>query len=293
MRKPSLAHIVYNATFPRPRTNDPGSFAAHITRNLVPEVRVETSLFYGSLDCIEAQYPGLDYSNGPHRMRLSRFPWHRRLFRTFNELGLTEDEISDLCRWEGTKSARQRYEAEERVSVQDTTAQSIRAASPLPGPSIEIHYDDFCGPEEEIIETRSNDTIRASRSRASSYEAAMAEPESEDEFSDEEIESCGVALNHRIHAAMAARDRGTDVPLDEDWEQWLKEAGERGTYGEVFHAIRSNQPLSLPYEDTLPHRRALAPTAATLPDAYMISVPDSILPSPALPATSNASGAAR
>lgn len=177
--------------------------------------------------------------------------------------------------------------------MQDTTAQSIRAASPLPGPSIEIHYDDFCGPEEEIIETRSNDTIRASRSRASSYQAAMAEPESEDEFSDEEMESCGVALNHRIHAAMAARDRGTDVPLDEDWEQWLKEAGERGTYGEVFHAIRSNQPLSLPYEDTLPHRRALAPTAATLPDAYMISVPDSILPSPALPATSNASGAAR
>lgn len=294
MRKPSLAQIVYNATFPRPRTNEPGSFAAHITRNLVPEVRVETSLFYGSLDCIEAQYPGLDYSHGPHRMRLSRFPWHRRLFRTFNELGLTEDEISDLCRWEGTKSARQRYEAEERVSVQDTTAQSIRAASPPPAPSIEVHFD-FCGTEDEIIETRSNDTIRASRSRASSYQAAMAEPESDDdEYSEDEIESCGFALNNRIHAAMAARDRGTDVPLDEDWEQWLKEAGERGTYGEMIHAIRADQPLRYPYEDTrVPQRRSLASNPASLPDAYMISVPDSIIPAPALPSTSNTSGTAR
>jgi len=294
MRKPSVAQIVYNATFPRPRTNEPGSFAAHITRNLVPEVRVETSLFYGSLDCIEAQYPGLDYSYGPHRMRLSRFPWHRRLFRTFNELGLTEAEISDLCRWEGTKSARQRYEAEERVSVQDTTAHSIRSASPPPVPSIEIHFDDFCGPEEELIETRSNDTIRASDPLASSYRTADVDHDTEEEFSDEETESCGVALNNRIHAAMAARDRGTDVPLDEDWEQWLKEAGERGSYGEMFHAIRANQPLSFtPDAARAPQRRNLAPTAASLPDAYMFSVPDSIIASSALSPTSNASGAAR
>ncbi|KAJ5861118.1 uncharacterized protein N7529_008428 [Penicillium soppii] len=295
MRKPSVAQIVYNATFPRPRTNEPGSFAAHITRNLVPEVRVETSLFYGSLDCIEAQYPGLDYSYGPHRMRLSRFPWHRRLFRTFNELGLTEAEISDLCRWEGTKSARQRYEAEERVSVQDTTAHSIRSASPPPQPSIEIHFDDFCGTEEDqLIETRSNDTIRASDSLTSSYRTADTEHDTDEEFSDAEMESCGVALNNRIHAAMAARDRGTDVPLDEDWEQWLKEAGERGSYGEMFHAIRTNQPLSFPPDaPRAPRRRNLASTAASLPDAYMFSMPDGILASSPLSSTANTSSAAR
>ena len=131
MHMPSLSQLVYNTTFPRPRTSDPASFAAHITRNLVPEVRIETSTFYGSLDCIEAQYPGLDYSYGPHRMRLGRFPWHRRLFRVFDELRLTEAEISSLCRWEGTKSARERYEKEEGVKVQDTTANGVRPASPF------------------------------------------------------------------------------------------------------------------------------------------------------------------
>lgn len=289
MRKPSVAQIVYNATFPRPRTNEPGSFAAHITRNLVPEVRIETSLFYGSLDCIEAQYPGLDYSYGPHRMRLSRFPWHRRLFRAFDELGLTAEEIGDLCRWEGTKSARQRYEAEEGVSVRDTTAQSIRPASPQPAPSIEIHYDfDFCGTEEEddqIIETQSNDTVRASTSRASSYQSAQEEHEIEEEFSDEEMESCGVALNNRILAAMAARDQGTDVPLDEDWEQWLKEAGERGSFGEMVHAIRANQPLTLVADNVrIPQGRG---AARVITRAALFTVPDSILSSPALPSASS------
>ncbi|KAJ5084757.1 hypothetical protein NUU61_009336 [Penicillium alfredii] len=289
MRKPALAQIVYNATFPRPRTSDPGSFAAHITRNLVPEVRVETSLFYGSLDCIEAQYPGLDYSHSPHRMRLGRFPWHRKLFRVFDELGLTDAEISDLCRWEGTKSARERYELEEGVSVLDTTAYAIRPATPPPVPSIEVHFDDFCGSEEEqdlIIETLSDDTVRASETRTpSDFPSDQEDDEDEGEYSDEEVESCGVALNHRLLAAMAARDQGADVPLDEDWEQWLKEAGERGGYGEMVHAIRASQPLSfLP-----PHRRdgARRSTAAALPDSYLFSTSGSLV------ASNHPSGTAR
>ncbi|KAJ5497924.1 hypothetical protein N7453_006975 [Penicillium expansum] len=283
MRKPSVGQIVYNATFPRPRTNDPGSFGAHISRNLVPEV---------------PQYPGLDYSYGPHRMRLSRFPWHRRLFRTFDELGLTEEEISSLCRWEGTKSARQRYEAEEGIIVRDTTAHSVRPASPQPAPSIEIHFNDcdFCGTEEEddqIIETQSNDTVRAIDSRASSYRSAEEEHEIEDELSDEEMESCGVALNNRILAAMAARDQGTDVPLDEDWEQWLKEAGERGSFGEMVHAIRANQPLTLVADNVrLPRGRG---AARVVTRATLFAVPDSIIATnTALPSTSNpASGTAQ
>ncbi|KAJ5964188.1 uncharacterized protein N7479_004064 [Penicillium vulpinum] len=290
MRRPSVGQIVYNATFPRPRTNEPGSFGAHITRNLVPEVRVETSLFYGSLDCIEAQYPGLDYSYGPHRMRLSRFPWHRKLFQTFDELRLTEEEISNLCRWEGTKSARQRYEAEEGITVRDTTAHSVRPASPQPAPSIEIHFNDcdFCGTEEEedqSIETQSNDTVRAIDSRASSYQSAEEEHEIEEELSDEEMESCGVALNNRILAAMAARDQGTDVPLDEDWEQWLKEAGERGGF-EMVQAIRANQPLTLVADNVrIPRGRG---AARVVTRAALFTVPDSIIATnTALPSTSN------
>lgn len=273
MRKPSLSQIVYNTTFPRPRNSDPGSFAAHINRHLVPEVRLETNNFYGPLDCIEAQYPGLNYSHPPHRMRLSRFPWHRRLFRVFDELGLTREEISELCCWEGTKSARTRYELDEGVTVQDTTGQAIAPATPPIPPTVIVHYNeiDFCGPEDEdhdqAIETGSVDTVRASdcQSRSESVLSDYRSLELDDDFSDEEMESCGLALNHRLMAATAARDQGDDVPLDEDWEQWLKEAGERGSYEEMMHAIRANHPLPL-FIDTPNSRqtRAGLPPASTL-----------------------------
>ncbi|KAJ5679125.1 hypothetical protein N7462_007369 [Penicillium macrosclerotiorum] len=266
MRKPSLAQLVYNAAFPRPRSNDPGTFAAHITRNLVPEVRIETNAFYGPLDSIEAQYPGLDYAYGPHRMRLSRFTWHRRLFRVFDELGLTADEIAELCCWEGTKSARQRYEADEGTTVLDTTGDSIRPATPTPHPMVVIHRDDFCGPEEDRdlrLETGSDDTVRASDSRSSSVLSDYRIAEFDDEYSDDEMESCGVALNYRLLAAMAARNQGADVPLDEDYEQWLKEAGERGGYGEMVHAIRATATQSLSFLPEAP-TSALRDTTAHL-----------------------------
>ncbi|KAL3496629.1 nitrogen permease regulator 2-domain-containing protein [Aspergillus germanicus] len=249
MHKPSLAQIVHRASFPRQRTSDPATFAAHIALNLVPEVRIETSTFYGSLDSVEAQYPGLDYSYGPHRMRLSRFPWHYKLFRVFDELGLSEEEISSLCRWEGTKSARQRYEKEEGVKVRDTTADAIRPASPAPLPSVIVHVEDGPGP------------IHETQVRSAVYEEVgiqdgiiddrgiECEPTQEGEdSSDDEMESCGVELNHRLLAATAARERGANVPLDEDWEQWLKEAGERGSYTDVLNAIRRGQPLNYLYD---------------------------------------------
>lgn len=297
MHKPSLAQIVYNATFPRPRTSDPGSFSAHISRNLVPEVRLETSAFYGSLDCIEAQYPGLDYSCGPHRMRLGRFPWHKKLFRVFDELRLTQAEILSLCRWEGTKSARERYEKEEGICVQDTTAHSIRPASPPPSPSVEVHFDDFCRPEEELdqgIDTRSDDTVRASASRDPSELSAddTTEEHEEEDYSDEEVESCGVALNNRLLAAMAARDQGADVPLDEDWEQWLKEAGERGGYGEMVHAIRTGQPLSL--SSVRRHDGTRLTFPATISNSILFSGPADLISSTTIPRSSNhPSGTAR
>ncbi|KAE8163432.1 NPR2-domain-containing protein [Aspergillus tamarii] len=250
MHKPSLAQIVHNATFPRPRTSDPATFSAHITRNLVPEVRIETSTFYGSLDTVEAQYPGLDYSYGPHRMRLSRFPWHRRLFRVFDELGLTEAEISSLCRWEGTKSARERYEKEEGIKVQDTTANGVRPASPSPLPSVQVHFED--GPErvrEPEVKAEAREHFVPVTDTIDDRGVDCDVPRKvEEESSDEEMESCGVELNHRLLAASAARERGANVPLDEDWEQWLKEAGERGSYADVINAIRRGQPLDFLYD---------------------------------------------
>lgn len=245
MHKPSIAQLVYNATFPRPRPNDPASFSAHITRHLVPEVRIETSTFYGSLDCIEAQYPGLDYSYKPHRMRLSRFPWHRRLFRVFDELGLTEAEISSLCRWEGTKSARERYEKEEGVTVRDTTADTIPMAPPTPPPSIEVHYfDDLAEPasESESEVEPSGDVIIDYPN--SNGVCIPQEHDSDEEYSDEEMESCGVELNNRLIAASVAREQGADIPLDDAWEQWLKEVSERRGYTDMMNAIRTGQPFS-------------------------------------------------
>ena len=295
MHMPSLSQLVYNTTFPRPRTSDPTSFAAHITRNLVPEVRIETSTFYGSLDCIEAQYPGLDYSYGPHRMRLGRFPWHRRLFRVFDELRLTEAEISTLCRWEGTKSARERYEKEEGVKVQDTTANGVRPASPSPLPSIEVHFEDGPEPMRDSvprIESQGDTATTTTTAPAAAVsttnaindrgvDCVVSHHASEDDSSDEEMESCGVELNHRLLAATAAREQGADVPLDEDWEQWLKEAGERGSYTNMLHAIQADQPLRLltyipPPPFSHPSRTGVAPISTSFSESYILSDPSDL-----------------
>jgi hypothetical protein len=124
-RQTPIAHLLYAHLFPRPRDDDPPSFAAHLALNLVQEVRVEVGLFYGDLDTIEAKYPGLDYCYSPHRMRLGRFPHHARLFAAFDELNLTYQEIQDFCCWEGTRWARERYEKDENCIIEDTTGDFI------------------------------------------------------------------------------------------------------------------------------------------------------------------------
>lgn len=290
MHKPSLAQLVYEATFPRPRAVDPASFSAHITRNLVPEVRIETSAFYGSLDCIEAQYPGLDYSYGPHRMRLSRFQWHRKLFKVFDELRLTPDEISSLCRWEGTKSARERYEKEEGVVVRDTTGENVRIATPPPAPSIELHPENLilaCREPEEPSEAEEEDADVALVTRGTILPIEGAE-----ESSDEELESYGVQLHQRLLEATAARERGANVPLDEDWEQWLKETSERGNYLDIS-AIRAGQELNLFPNPQSPSPSSSSPSmgptmpSMSLPVQLVLPAPPSLHSDPALRASSN------
>lgn len=124
-RQTPIAHLLYSYLFPRPTDNDPPSFAAHLAKNLVQEVRIEVALFYGDLNTIEAKYPGLDYCYGPHRMRLGRFKHHARLFAAFDALNLTYQEIQDFCCWEGTRWARERYEKDERCKIVDTTGDNI------------------------------------------------------------------------------------------------------------------------------------------------------------------------
>jgi hypothetical protein len=125
MKAPAIDQLVYSCMFPKPKATDPQNFQGLLQRQLVPEVRLETQAFYGHLSSQEAKYPGLDYSYQPHRVRLSRYTWHRRLFRAFDNLGLTKSEIASLTKWEGTRWAKERFEREQGIVIRDTTSVSF------------------------------------------------------------------------------------------------------------------------------------------------------------------------
>lgn len=229
MRKPPLPQIVYGVLFPRPSSRDPGSFAAFISRDLVPEVRLETATFYGSLDCLEAQYPGLDYTYRPHRMRLSRYPWHCRLFKVFDYLRLTDNEISSLCRWEGTKSARDRYEKEEGVTVHDTTAIGVTVDSFTP-PSIEVHTyadedDDGALPvrdNESNVDSLEDETVSLVSNSGNEESSEVSEEESHDN------ENIGIALSDRSEISPRPRPRrvrhlAMPRTIEDYWDHFLKD----------------------------------------------------------------------
>jgi hypothetical protein len=168
-------------------------------------------------------------------MRLGRFPWHRKLFRVFDELGLTKAEIASLCRWEGTKSARERYEKEEGTKVRDTTADGVRPATPSPGPIARFASDEIAQRSSaKAPVTKEKAIVKVSpviKDRLSDDEKDDDDEDEEDdeteatrkekdedeeaESSDEEMESYGLQLNQRLLYATAARERGANVPMDE------------------------------------------------------------------------------
>lgn len=240
MHKPSISSLIYKTLFPRPRQGDPTTFSAHINRNLVPEVRIETANFYGALDCIEAQYPGLDYSYAPHRRRLSRFPWHKKLFRAFDELCLTRNEILSLCQWEGTKSAKDKYERDVGRLIRDTTIDGIAPAAASRRPVA------LANPDLRDWQTAARLTV-------------ANQPLVEDGFEAEADHNSGGGmhalptsnynnLNVHLRSAAVARARGGGgVGLDEQWEQWLKEAMERNGLGVdgMLEAIRQGRPFAI------------------------------------------------
>jgi hypothetical protein len=51
--------------------------------------------------------------------------------------------------------------------------------------------------------------------------------DSEDQVLDESV---GFALNQRLMQAAALREQGQDAPMDPEWEQYLKDAQERGEH---------------------------------------------------------------
>ncbi|KAI0007612.1 hypothetical protein F4779DRAFT_496566 [Xylariaceae sp. FL0662B] len=213
MKGRPIDQLVYECLFPKPRTNDPINFQVHLNRNLIPEVRQEVVSFYGHLDTQEAKYPGLDYCHPIHRIRLSRWQWHRRLFRAFDALRLTESEIAGLTKWEGTKWAKERFERDSGIIIRDTLSDDIA---------------DWVEPEDRPQPMRA----RTSTEPDDLDEEATATPDEDmerEEDSDGELESIGVELNERLRERAARREAGNmSEPLDEEWEQWLKNAIESG-----------------------------------------------------------------
>ena len=249
-RKTPISELVYRALYPNPSPTDPPSFSAHLSKNLVGEVRIETANFYGSLDTIEARYPGLNYAHAPHRKRLGRFPHHRKLFDAFNRLGLTESEIQGFCRWEGTLWARERYERDEGVRVIDTTGMEIgpwvdnRGAARHAAKGINVKTDIEVEIEQmphmtqqhrhhhqrhADTEMRDDDDDDDDNDDDNDNDNAHEQHHSSEDDSEDELEeSVGFELNQRLLHAAALRDQGANVPMDPEWEQYLKEAQERG-----------------------------------------------------------------
>ncbi|OAQ62997.1 hypothetical protein VFPPC_14504 [Pochonia chlamydosporia 170] len=214
MKGRPVEDIVYDHLYAKPKANDPQNFQAFLQRNLIPEVRQETHAFYGHLDTQEAKYPGLDYTHPTHRIRLCRWPWHRRLFRAFDALRLTDAEICGLTKWEGTKWAKEKFEKEQGITIRDTTADEV--SDWVPPPEVQLPETSSCQTEPE----------RAQSSAPGDY----ATDDQEDEYeSDGEFESVGVYLNERLRDRATRREAGdTSVILDEEWEQWLKNAIDSG-----------------------------------------------------------------
>lgn len=232
MRKPSISELVFHELFPPWQHDTPSSFASFIARYLVPEVRIETRQFYGVPTCLESQYPALDYCRPSHRLRLGRFPNHARLFAAFDSLGLTEAEIGSLCRWEGTRSARERYERDTGIRVRDTTGDDVRSASPLPPPTAHVHT--YWEDEDDRSDSMSGAGPSDFHSPYSHgvdeddyYDFNDYDDDDEDDNYDVALHSYGVPLNQRLLAAASARAHGANVPIDEAYERWVKETTEQ------------------------------------------------------------------
>lgn len=275
-RKHPISVLVYNALFPNPAPTDPPSFSMHLSKNLVGEVRIETATFYGSLDTIEARYPGLNYAHAPHRKRLGRFPHHRRLFQAFDALGLTDSEIQGFCRWEGTLWARERYERDEGVKVEDTTGIEIgewvdrrktKGASSSKG--INVKTDIQVEIEEMPASARVTDHLRP-------VDTDMHDTsEEEDEDDEEEVldESVGFALNQRLMHAAALREQGENAPMDPEWEQYLKEAQERGELNGELNVEATREVLRTMAGELVQMSQAEASTAPASTQSYPRAAP--------------------
>ena len=199
---------------------------------------------------------------------MGRWPWHRRLFRAFDALRLTPSEIANLTKWEGTRWAKERYEKEQSITIQDTAADGMpdyrhvqnenwvdeqpygidNYMTLLAGSHPAIVYARREGQAEECLVSAATvpshpqvASLRGTRPAVAGFD--MDEDEvmndveggNQDDSDDGVVtQSIGLQLNERLRERVAAHNAGdTSQPLDEDWEQWLKNALETGNLNMV------------------------------------------------------------
>ena len=203
---------------------------AYIHRYLIPEIHAETLRFYGETTSAEALHPGLDYASKRHRLRLEAFPQHRRLFGVLDRLRLTKDEIRSLCKWEGTLLAREVFERQHKLQIEDTTWEGVLPYNKL-------------RPSAYVLLTRS------SQRGGSSTPAAAQQLGSDQDLNVEDEESIFEKGDGNAELETEEETQRDDiVDLDRlfmdgnmhaEWEQWMKEALERGAVPSLPGSLHS------------------------------------------------------
>lgn len=181
-------------------------------------------------------------------MRLGRFKHHRQLFRAFDDLGLTYNEIQDFCCWEGTKWARERYEKDEGIKVLDTTGDEIK-------PFVDRwEMSEMDEQRRQSITRRTDISVIVEEAdgplshHTVEEDEEMSEADSEAEVEDADTETPVEAVAREEHIAELGRRREQAIneriiraweegqALPPEIEQYLKEQSERGN-------LRSNLDL--------------------------------------------------
>ena len=121
--------------------------------------------------------------------------------------------------FQGTRWAKERFEREQDIIIRDTTADGIKdwVEPELRTPVAEAQQADV-EDMEDVQEDEGREMENDDEADNDMYED-----------SDEEMQSVGLELNERLRAAVAQREAGNAATvMDEEWEQWLKDAVEAG-----------------------------------------------------------------
>ena len=157
----------------------------------------------------------------------------------FDELCLTRNEILRLCQWEGTRSAKDKYERDVGMVIRDTTMDGIALADQIRRP--------VAHPNPDLRDCRAAARLTLPDRPLEDVMEGEADQESDDDI-DILSTSHGDRLNAHLRSAAEARARGENgMVLDEQWEQWLKEAIERNELGVdgMLEAIRQGRPFPI------------------------------------------------